>query len=398
MSDTNPITVAGTIRGAFSLFTEKHRTATVWKLSFTLLAASLIYAFYNLATQGHAAFNTSSDGITWGLQILTYAFFVLTSTGLTFVASMAMVFGSREYYPIAKRCIWLAVMTLVAGFASLGLELGHPFRLPLAIATGLQFRSPMFWMGTFYSVYLAFLLLKFVVISRGDWDSKTSKLLGIASFVVVVLAHGMLGGVFGSQAMRPAWFGPLVPLYFLLTAALSGAAFAVLITYLAYGSEQAMPDKVRSLMRGAMPKAFAAVLGIVIVATVSRTAIGLWSNADGLQVWQHTLQSPWFWIESVLMLLAFAMLLRGGSALLPALLVIVALFIGRYEFVIGGQLVPLFKGTWVHGLIEYAPSLTEWSITLMAFALTFAGWALGERLFNLSAVPPSLTDKGQTSA
>jgi Fe-S-cluster-containing dehydrogenase component len=45
-----------------------------------------------------------------------YVFFVLTSTGLTFVASLAMVFGIRDFYPIAKRCVWGALVTLIAGF------------------------------------------------------------------------------------------------------------------------------------------------------------------------------------------------------------------------------------------------------------------------------------------
>ena len=387
MNFTYPKTVGEAISAAFKMFGENHRVATVWKLSMAALAATVVFTFYMLLTAGHASFNTSSDGITWGLLVVVYAFFVLTSTGLTFVASMAMVFGFKEFYPIAKRCIWVAVITLLAGFAALALELGHPFRMLWAVPLGMQVHSPMFWMGVFYSAYLVFLLLKFQKVSTGDWSSGTSKALGIISFVTVVIAHGMLGALFGAIAIRPMWFGPLIPVYFLLTAALSGTVFAILITYLTYGGEQAMPDKVRSLMRGAMPKAFAAVLGIVIVATISRTGIGLWSNIDGLQVWNHVVHTPWFWVEMFFVFGAFAMLLMGSGALIPAVMVIVALFIGRFEFIIGGQMVPLFKGTWVHGLIEYAPSMTEWAVMLMAFAIVFAGWAFGERTLDLGAAP-----------
>lgn len=382
-----PKTVGEAFSAAFKMFGESHRVATVWKLSVAALVATVIFAFYMLMTEGHASFNTSSDGITWGLLVVVYAFFVLTSTGLTFVASMAMVFGFKEFYPIAKRCIWVAVITLLAGFAALALELGHPFRMLWAVPLGVQIHSPMFWMGVFYSAYLVFLLLKFQKVSTGDWSSGTSKALGIISFVTVVIAHGMLGALFGAIAIRPMWFGPLIPVYFLLTAALSGTVFAILITYLTYGGEKAMPDKVRSLMRGAMPKAFAAVLGIVIVATISRTGIGLWSNIDGLQVWNHVVHTSWFWVEMLFVFGAFAMLLMGTGALLPAVMVIVALFIGRYEFVIGGQMVPLFKGTWVPGLIQYAPSMTEWAVMVMAFAIVFAGWAFGERTLDLGAAP-----------
>ena len=55
----------------------------------------------------------------------------------------------------------------------------------------------------------------------------------------------------------------------------------------------------------------------------------------------------------------------------------VAIFIGRYEFIIGVQLVPMMKGTWVHGLISYTPSLTDWMLTLVSVSIAMAGWAVG---------------------
>jgi molybdopterin-containing oxidoreductase family membrane subunit len=353
-----------------------------------LLVVSLGLVFMDLMSNGHASFNSGSAGVTWGLPVVTYVFFVLTSTGLTFVASLAMVFGMKEFYPIAKRCIWVAVVTLIAGFAALALEIGHPFRMLWAIPLSFQYLSPLNWMGVFYAAYLVLLLLKFQKVNAEDWDSSASKKLGIASFVAVVIAHGTLGGVFGSMAMRPMWYGGMVPLYFLLTAAVSGAAFAALITYLTYGSENGMPEKVRALMQGPMRKAFAAVLAVVIIAVISRTIIGLWSNADGLQVWDHIVRTPWYWAELGLMVAAFVMLLQGSALMVPAILTIISLFIGRYEFIVSGQLVPLFKGSWVPGLIEYVPSTTEWMITAMAFAIAFAGWALGEKMLKLDAVPP----------
>lgn len=382
-----PKTVGEAFSAAIRMFSENHRVATVWKLSVATLLIAASFVFYMLLTEGHAAYNTSSDGITWGLQIVTYAFFVLTSTGLTFVASMAMVFGNKAYYPIAKRCIWLAVITLIAGFSSLGLELGHPERMPWAIPTGMQITSPMFWMGNFYGAYMVFLLLKFRKVAMDDWGSPLSKALGVTSFVIVVIAHGTLGGIFGSSFMRPMWYGPMIPLYFLATAALSGTVFAIAVTYLAYGNEQAMPENVRSLMRGPILTGFKTVLGIIILATISRMVIGLWSNADGLQVWAHLVRSPVAWVDNILMLVAMAMLLAGSGPLVPALLVIVTLCAGRYEFVISGQLLPLFKGMWVPGLIDYMPSLTEWGVVLMCTAIVFAGWAFGERTFNLGATP-----------
>jgi Ni/Fe-hydrogenase subunit HybB-like protein len=375
------------------------QTQTTGPVNGVLMAAGLGlvisagFALMNLMSEGHAAFNSGSAGVTWGLPVAIYVFFVLTSTGLTFVASLAMVFGFKEFYPIAKRCIWLALATLVAGFASLALELGHPFRMIWAVPLNFQYVSPLLWMGIFYAAYMVLLLLKFQKVNGGDWDSSGSRRLGVLSFATVVIAHATLGACFGMMAMRPFWYGPMIPIYFLITAAMSGGAFAILITYVAYGSQQAMPDKVRSLMTGAMPKVFAAVLGVALVATLSRIANGLWSNADGLQVWHMIIRGPWFWVEMIAMVAAFYLMVSSGTRnqgtmqLGAALLAIVSLAIGRYEFVIGGQLVPLFKGSWVPGLIDYTPSTTEWMLVLMSVSITFVLYALGERMLNLSATP-----------
>lgn len=357
------------------------------------LVVALVMVFSNLAGGGHSTFNTGSNGVTWGLPVVNYVFFALSATGLAMVASLAMVFGFKEFYPIAKRCIWLSLAALIAGFASLALELGHPFRMLWAIPLNFQVTSPMNWMGLFYTVFLILAFLKFKKINEGDWNGNASKKLGLAAFVAELAAGATLGAAFGMMAMRPMWYDPQLPVYFLLTAALSGCALAVLVTYLAYGNQQNMPDKVRGLMTGAMPKLFAAVLGASMIALAARVIIGLWSNADGLHVWDTIVGSPWFWLEAIALIVSFALLVtpdtrnQGSAQFAAALMVIVAVFIGRYEFVIGGQLAPVFKGAWVQGLISYTPSLTEWMLTLMSVSIVLAGWAIGEKVLNLSASP-----------
>lgn len=357
------------------------------------LVISLAVALMNLMGEGHASFNSASDGVTWGLPVVNYVFFALASTGLTLVASLALVFGMKEFYPIAKRCVWLALASIIAGFAALALELGHPFRMIWAIPLNFQYQSPLLWMGLFYAVFLVLGIMKFMKINSGDWDSSGSRTLGIAALVAEVFAALTLGAAFGMMAMRPMWYGPEVPLNFLLTAATSGAALAVLVTHIAYGSLEGMPEKVRALMTGTMPRVLAGVVALFFLMTLYRTISGLWSNADGLQVWDRIVASPWYWLEMIGLALAFYLMAgaatrnQGTMQVAAALLTLVAVFIGRYEFVVGGQLVPMFKGSWVSGLVNYTPSLTEWMITLLAVSITFVVYAVGERMFNLSAAP-----------
>jgi molybdopterin-containing oxidoreductase family membrane subunit len=74
-------------------------------------AISFAIVSYMLFTEGHAAFNTSSD-VAWGAPIAYYLFFLLASSGLSIIASLDTVFGIKVFYPIAKRCVWLAIITL----------------------------------------------------------------------------------------------------------------------------------------------------------------------------------------------------------------------------------------------------------------------------------------------
>ncbi len=358
-------------------------------------AVTAAFVLYMLMIEGHAAFNSTSDGVMWGLPVATYVFLVLCSTGLTMVASLAMVFGFHAFYPVAKRCVWLAVATLIAGFAALAFELGHPFRMLWALPLSFQITSPMNWMGVLYLGYMVFLLWKFYKMHAGDWESSASRNLGVASFVAVVIAHATLGLIFGMMAMRPFWYNGLAPVHFLMAALGSGVALAILVSYLAYGFRQeAMPGALRSLMTGAMPKLFAGILALMLIAAAARTITGLWTNVDGAEVFHWTTGSPWFhlalWgglvLPLVLMLLP-AMRGQAGVQLSAAALALLGIAIDRFQYVIGGQIVPLFKGAWMPEFIPYLPSVTEWVLAFMGLALAAAIYAVGEKVFNLSAAP-----------
>ncbi len=355
------------------------------------LVVSLGMALANLMGSGHASFNTASNGVTWGLLVVTYVFFSMASTGLAMVAALAAMFDARQFAPLIKRCTFLSIITLVAAFSSLALEMGNPLRMIWAVPLNFQPGSALVWMGIFYAVCLAILVLKFSKMHKGDWSGEG---LTRAGFVLEVLALGTLGSAFGLMAMRPAWYGSEVPALFLACGAVIGVAFAVLMNQLTYGMDaKAMPERVRQVMTGSLPKLFATTLGIYLVFLLFRTVNGLWTNADGFQMVSMMVKSPWFMLEVIALLGAFfimtnpAMRAVGNMQVVAAVATLVAMFIGRYEYIIGGQLVPLFKGSWVTGLIDYTPSTTEWLVTIMAFSLVFAGWAYAEKTLNLAAEP-----------
>ena len=136
-------------------------------------AVGLGFVFYMLFTEGHAAFNTSSD-MAWGAPIAFYLFFLLTSSGLSIIASLDTVFGLRVFYPIAKRAVFLSIdLSDCRLFHSCA---GNRAAVPHALGAAVRFqvRSPMWWMGVFYSIDLVLLFIKFYLIHTGDWHSRLS--------------------------------------------------------------------------------------------------------------------------------------------------------------------------------------------------------------------------------
>jgi molybdopterin-containing oxidoreductase family membrane subunit len=333
-----------------------------------------------LMGQGHAAFNATSTGLMWGLPIVTYDYLLVASTGLAMLGTAPLAWGVRDLAPIARRCLWLAFATLIAGVVALFLELGYPWRALVAIPLSFQVKAPLFWKALGVGVYAVTLIMLL-------FTNRESRGVAKLCFGAAVFATLLAGLVFGLMAMRPLWFGPQVSLAFVVEAALAGVAFAIFFTYFAHGfSAERMNLGLKATLDGLMRMLFVVALTVYLLFFFTRLATGLWSNADGLQVWKAMTGSVWFhlelWIGLLLpLLLMAAPTLRGRAdvQIAAALLVMIGLFIGHYEFIVGGQLVPLFKGSWVRGLIDYAPSATEWLTLLLAAFVAILVQAWGER-------------------
>ncbi|WP_162911055.1 hypothetical protein [Azohydromonas sediminis] len=109
-----------------------------------------------------------------------------------------------------------------------------------------------------------------------------------------------------------------------------------------------------------------------------------------MQVWQHLWSRPalqaevWLGIGVPLAITVLPGLRKSlGLQLVAAVIAVVALFVARYHFVVGGQLVALFKGSWAHGLLSYSPSLTEWAVLATAVFLANVVNAAGEKFLGL---------------
>ncbi|MFN3407059.1 MAG: NrfD/PsrC family molybdoenzyme membrane anchor subunit, partial [Caldimicrobium sp.] len=193
--------------------------------------------------------------IPWGILISGYVFFVVTSTGLCIVSSIGHVFGVKSFIPIAKRSVYLSVVTILAGFMVIFFDVENPFRMAIWNLLSPNPTSNIWWMGTLYGAYLVFMSIEFLMLLLEK--HRYAMLAGLLGLLSGIAAHSNLGAVFGMLHGREFWYGPYTPIYFIASAAASGCTAIIFFTYLGYKITAEKMDKAMELSLQAVSKIWA---------------------------------------------------------------------------------------------------------------------------------------------
>jgi molybdopterin-containing oxidoreductase family membrane subunit len=347
--------------------------------------------------KGHALFNTN-DVIIWSLPLGVYIFLALSSSGLTLLAGIPLVFKINKYEPFAKRLVFLAIATLCGAFVSIGLELGSVFHM-IYIMLSPNLSSPIWWMGFIYSLELVVLLVKFWRMHRGDWHSGFSKFLGIASFILALVAPLMIGSVFGITESRVTYFGPVMSIYCLLMALLSGSALFILYSLLLVKLTGEGAGEGLMALYNDFVIMFIYITGIVVIFTIVKFAIESATTIPEFLVY-HKFEHAFGTLggiqtEVVLgLFLPFVLLLipsvrnrLGGKIFISALIFAGTLFM-HMEILLAGQSHPVGpKAEQYPEIIRYFPSIWEWLVFVFALAIMLLLYTLGERYLKLAEAP-----------
>jgi molybdopterin-containing oxidoreductase family membrane subunit len=381
--------------------------------------------------QGHeVSFNTTT-GVPWGILISSYLFFVLPASGLCLLSALGHVGGVERFKPLSRRAVLLAIALLLAGFLVIASDLERPWLIALYIILTPNPTSPMWWMGTLYAVYFIVLLAEFFLLCRTEaierlrtstgktslvWrllalgaqpdlerahnrSHAASRIAGTMAAVLAVAALSTLGAVFGFTGSRSLWYGPLIPLYFILSALLAGSAILCLASILSgkpggIPAPRGAPQAIRSLGRLLL-----VLLGAFFLFTFLNLLTAQYGRIpeeyDSVMVLIRGPLAASFWVGEVvvglLVPMAILALTRAratwGLVAAPAL-VVVGMFFARYNFVVAGQLVPLIGR---EELWEYAPGAVEILTIVGAAALSLLLYSIGNRVLPLDdAVVPTV--------
>ena len=338
---------------------------------------------------GHHAYNVTREH-PWGLLLAVYIFFVVSSTGLCIIGSLGDVFKFKDYELISKRAIFGSIVTILAGFAVILLEIGHPVTMIVYNILSPGLTSAIWWMGTLYGLYLTFMIIEFIFLLKHDM--KMARIFGLTGLLVGLAAHSNLGSVFGFLNARPISNGVFYPTYFILTAFITGIFIAFIIMGLRYRLE--FPEKVKTMLTG-LAKIQAFLLSILIFFVTWKMLTDIYGGMpDRAEVAVHILGSWTFWAEVILVMFVPLILIlkdMGKSHVLLfwiSLSGMVGIMFMRYNLVHDTQLKPLqmMKKTeyqlapeWIH----YAPSATEIMISLGGLGICMLLYWAGTKVFNL---------------
>ncbi|MGC8871846.1 MAG: NrfD/PsrC family molybdoenzyme membrane anchor subunit [Caldimicrobium sp.] len=333
--------------------------------------------------------------IPWGILISGYVFFVLTSSGLCIVSSIGHVFGVKSFMPIAKRSVYLSLVTVVAGFTVIFFDLENPFRLLIWNILSPNLTSNIWWMGTLYGAYLFFMALEFLLLLLEKHRyAMLSGLLGLISLIAEVAASSNLGAVFGMLHGREFWYGPYIPIFFIASAAASGCTAIIFFTYLGYKITAEKMDRAMELSLQAVGKIWALFLAVLMFFTTWKIITGFVGGEGkvlALKEWLTGKYALNFWLFEVCfgLLIPFFLLLISGFKNLNQMFVasvfaFIGIFFMRVDLVVVGQIVSHyfeFKVTDFPVILSYKPSIYEIMIIVGAIAFCMMAFLVGEKVF-----------------
>ncbi len=357
----------------------------LWSM-LALIAIGISAGIYALFVGHHQSLGVNR-AVPWGIAISTYAYLAIISTGLCGLAALSHLFGGNNLAPLANRMVWLSIAAILGAFLVIGLELENVWRMPLGVILYPNPTSNIWWMGTLYGMAVGVMVIElYLIVTR---RFKLAVILGVCAAVTELFANSNLGSVFASLNARPFWYGSQLPIFFLASAFLSGAAAIVLFTHGAYAlrGQKVESDDFSALQTAG--KVMLLLIFMIVIATGWKFAnafVGAEELGAAARILTEGPLSTSFWVFEIGIGLAlpFALLLitrlKSIEALsLAALMVLVGQFFGRLNLVLAGQLIPTYSGfEGVPIYNHYAPTAPELAIIMSGIGVLGLCFLIGE--------------------
>ncbi len=352
----------------------------------------------------------------WSVMIAVYPYMTGLVAGAFSVSSFYHVFGMQTYKPLARFALLTALSFMIFVPLPLLLHLGHPERAFNAMITP-HWTSAFAAFGYFAAFYVCLLVLECFFVFREDNVARAKNATGLGKlfygavtlwsddvsqkariydhkwlFVLAVIGvpaahglHGYVGFVFGSLKSREWWGSDLMPVIFLFSAVVSGFALLIVL-HVVTSLWRKVPVNI-PCVRGLAGSLWGFLMFGVLLEGVEYANV-IYKAREGIELILVFVSGPLFVPYFVLQfgigaflpigILAFLIFGKVGGrtlvvgAVVSALLVLMSVFMMRWNVVIGGQMI----SKTLKGLLSYTPPLLGRESLLAAIFVMLAPFGL----------------------
>ena len=271
-----------------------------------ILAGAFVIAIFRYVF-GIGSVTNLNDIAPWGLWI---GFDILTGVGLAaggfIMTTTVYIFGREKFRPIVRMSILTAFLGYLVFIWGLLIELGRPWVIWHAIIYW-NIHSPLFEVAWCVMLYTTVLFLEFSQVIFEKFGLKklqhifhlVSVPLVIAGALLSTLHQSTLGTLFAIAPgkVHPLWYSPIIPVIFFISCVAGGLAMVIMEGYLSkrFFRHEIPFDLIKPISRALVYSL--GIFALVRFADIAgRGALSL--------MFANAMETPYFWIETVLLIIA----------------------------------------------------------------------------------------------
>ena len=252
-----------------------------------------------------------SNGVSWGLYIACFMFFVGLSAGGLIVASSASVFHIAEYKKVALPAIICSTVCICCAGMFVLIDMGGIQRV-WRILVGPNPTSPLVWDVCVISCYLIINIVYLVLMcSKKPGAADKVSIVSRFALPIAILVHSVTAWIFGLQVSKE-WYTAIMAPIFVASAMDSGLALLLLaLMGLNKSGVFKVENKLISSLAGLLAVCIAVDAFFIGCECLTMAYPGA-KGAEALSVMAGGITAPFFWIEII------------GGLLIPFLLMVFA--------------------------------------------------------------------------
>lgn len=372
-----------------------------------LFIVTAAISFFYVEHHGHYVTGMNNQ-VVWGMPHVFAIFLIVAASGAANIGSLGAVFNKKEYQPLGRLSLVIAMSLLLGGLAVLVLDLGHADRLIIAM-TYYNFKSIFAWNILLYNgflVVMAFYLWS--MMDRSKFAKKVYKPLGYVGFVWRFILTAGTGSIFGFLVARQYYDAAiLAPLFIAASYVFGTACFTLGLVFFYKFSGQVLSQSIQNRLGYTLAIFIALVLFFELVRHVTNLYATEHHAVEAYILMSGGKITWFFWLGQIVLgslvplaLIWLPALCNNQKALLGA--AALAIFGGisqLYVIIVGGQLFPLvlfpnasIESSFGDGEIaSYSASLPEVALGLGGVALSILLILIAAKVLRL--LPEKLADE-----